>query len=306
MILVTGGTGMAGSFIVQELKRRGYELRVLARAESAEIAQRQGADVAIGDLSDVGSLRRAAQGVSGIVHVANTFKDPDVDTEAMSVLLEVWDKGPFVFISTVDVYGYPKWLPVTEEHPRSGDLSDYARGKVQCEERLEAAARERDRTDFSILRPPHIWGPHPRCRERLVSPAIQKGTDIVLPGETPEEWRQFEDAWADTRELAWVATECLDRPLGGAANVITGHFNWHDVYSELIQLTGSTSRVRHMSLEMITDMKAETNLPNAPQFYAQRWQYSREHLEQHLDFQASHQWQETLAEIVSLVPAAEG
>ena len=117
MILVTGGTGLAGSFVVRELQRRGYPVRVLARPESAVIAQGMGAEVALGDLADADSLRRAAEGVAGIVHVACTFTQPEVDVAAMEILLDAWEQGAFVFISSLDVYGYARRLPVTEDHP---------------------------------------------------------------------------------------------------------------------------------------------------------------------------------------------
>jgi len=94
VILTTGGTGMAGSFIVRQIQQRGHAVRVLARPESAAVAEEMGADVALGDLADTGSLRDAAQGVAGIVHVACTLSnDPTVDIAAMETLLDAWDQG---------------------------------------------------------------------------------------------------------------------------------------------------------------------------------------------------------------------
>lgn len=293
MILVTGGTGMAGSFIVRELQSRGQAVRVLARHESEQIARDLGVELALGDLADIDSVRRAAQGVSGIIHVACTFKDPEVDIAAMRALLEQWSNGVFVFISSTDVYGYSKAIPVTEEHPLDPHYSSYGGGKVRCEALLQAAAEAGGRQDFSILRPPHIWGPHRKCRERLVNARIANNQPMVLPGATPEEWMQFGDDWVDARELAWAAVECLTRPLGGAANAITSHFLWHEVYAEIIRLTGSSSAIEHKALDAITGEE----LPNKD-FYAQTWRFSGERLEQHLGFQPTHRWQDTLAEIV--------
>jgi nucleoside-diphosphate-sugar epimerase len=294
MILVTGGTGMAGSFIVRELQSRGQAVRVLARPSAEQIARDLGVELALGDLADIDSVQRAAQGASGIVHVACTFTQPDVDIAAMQALLGQWDTGPFVFISSTDVYGYAQELPVTEAHPLDPAYSSYGGGKVSCEALLQAAAAARGRQDFSILRPPHIWGPHRKCRERLVNARMLANQPVVLPGATPEEWMQFGDEWVDTRELAWATAECLTRPLGGAANAITSHFLWHEVYAELIRLAGSSSVIEHKALDAIT----EEELPNKS-FYAQTWHFSGEYLEQHLGFRPAHRWQDTLAEIVS-------
>jgi nucleoside-diphosphate-sugar epimerase len=294
MILVTGGTGMTGSFIVRELQNRGQAVRVLARHDSEQIARDLGVELAPGDLADIDSVRRAAQGAAGIIHVACTFTQPEVDIAAMRALLEQWNTGAFVFISSVDVYGYPQEkIPVTEEHPLDPSYSPYGGGKVRCEALLQAAAEARGRQDFSILRPPHIWGPHPKCRKRLVSARISNNQPVVLPGATPEEWMQFGDDWIDTRELAWATAECLTRPLGGAANAITSHFLWHEVYAELIRLARRSSAIEHKALDAIT----EEELPNKG-FYAQTWRFSGERLEQHLGFQPTHRWQDTLAEIV--------
>ena len=295
MILVTGGTGMAGSFVVRELQRRGRQVRVLARHESAEIGRALGVEVVPGDLADTESLRRAVAGTSGIIHVARADGRPEVDIAAMETLLNAWESGPFVFISSVDVYGYATDRPITEDTPLQ-PYSAYGAGKVRCEAMLQPAAIK-GRYHFSILRPPHIWGPHPRCRERLVSARIEQGQPVVLPGATAEEWSQFGDAWIDTRELAWAAAECLDRPLGGAANIINDHFGWHELYTDLIRLAGSSSPIVHRDLAAIGD----DELPNK-RFYAQSWRYSNQRIEQQLGFQATRQWQATLAEIVALDP----
>jgi uncharacterized protein YbjT (DUF2867 family) len=62
MILVTGGTGMLGSFVVRELQDRGKAVRILARPGSEPKARETGAQVAVGDLGDAESLRQAMQG----------------------------------------------------------------------------------------------------------------------------------------------------------------------------------------------------------------------------------------------------
>lgn len=59
MILITGATGLSGHFVVLELLRRGYAVRGLARASSADKLAALGVDVAIGDLADLDTLRQA-------------------------------------------------------------------------------------------------------------------------------------------------------------------------------------------------------------------------------------------------------
>ena len=106
----------------------------------------------------------------------------------------------------------------------------------------------------------------------------------MLPGTTLEECRQFGDDWIDARELAWAAAECLEHPLGQAANATNGHFLWYDFCSEVIRLMESTSLVE----------------PGAPTtgFFAQRWQYSGALLQQRLGFCPAYQWQDTWTGVV--------
>ncbi|MUG97193.1 NAD-dependent epimerase/dehydratase family protein [Scytonema sp. UIC 10036] len=295
MILVTGATGLLGSFVVRELQQRGQPIRILARTNSEPTIQKTNVDVVLGDLANTDSLCRAAHQVTGIIHIACTFTHPEVDIAAMETLLKCWDRGAFVFISSVDVYGYAQWIPIAENHPLNKTYSSYSYGKVSCETLLEEAARKRKRSDFSILRPPHIWGPNPRCLTKKglwttnIYEKVYRGEDIILPGETQEEWSQFGDAWVDARELAWVSVECLKKPLGLAANVINDHFTWHDLCTELIHITGSRSAIRHSN--------------SGSSFFAQCWKYSGERLQQHLNFNPIYRWQDTLAEMVTLTGA---
>jgi len=62
-ILVTGGTGNVGGAVVKELLKRGAKVRVLARKQPEEGKLPAGAEIAIGDLLDPGSVEQAMQGV---------------------------------------------------------------------------------------------------------------------------------------------------------------------------------------------------------------------------------------------------
>jgi uncharacterized protein YbjT (DUF2867 family) len=60
-ILVTGGTGHVGAAVVQELQKRKADIRLLVRKEGAPTPA--GVEVAIGDLLDPVSVRKAMEGV---------------------------------------------------------------------------------------------------------------------------------------------------------------------------------------------------------------------------------------------------
>ena len=59
MILVTGGKGNVGGAVVEELLKRGANVRVLARKQPGEGKLPRGVEVAIGDLLDPVSIQKA-------------------------------------------------------------------------------------------------------------------------------------------------------------------------------------------------------------------------------------------------------
>ncbi len=292
MILITGATGLSGHFVVLELLRRGHAVRGLARASSAARLQSLGIDVAIGDLADPDSLRRACDGVDGIVHAACTDTDSTVDIAATQALLDGWQAGPFVFFSSLDVYGYSTAPLIDEDTPLDEGHNDNARCKVVCERLLEDTARQQGRSDWSSLRAPHIWGPHPTARQRLLN--LVKGDTVLLPGGDETEWSQYRDAWIDARDLAWLVVECLARPISEPVNVLAGHFVWHDLFTEVIRLSGAACQIVHKPLAAMSDEERASR-----RFYGQSWRYDDRKLRAALAFQPAHRWEQTLAETLA-------
>lgn len=62
-ILVTGGTGNVGGAVVEELLKRGAEVRVLARKQPEQGKLPANVEVAIGDLMDPVSVEKAMEGI---------------------------------------------------------------------------------------------------------------------------------------------------------------------------------------------------------------------------------------------------
>jgi nucleoside-diphosphate-sugar epimerase len=70
-LLVTGGTGLAGSNVALLAARLGWHVRVLVRGDPDVTAlTAAGVEVVRGELSDLLSLDRAMLGVSGVIHTA--------------------------------------------------------------------------------------------------------------------------------------------------------------------------------------------------------------------------------------------
>lgn len=71
-VLVTGGTGHIGSYIIHELIAAGHEVIGLARSHtSATAVSALGAKVRRGDITDLDGLKAAATESDGVIHVAH-------------------------------------------------------------------------------------------------------------------------------------------------------------------------------------------------------------------------------------------
>jgi nucleoside-diphosphate-sugar epimerase len=200
--------------------------------------------------------------------------------------------GHFVLLSSLDVYGFSSAPLIDEDTPLDDAHNDYARSKVVSERLLAEVAQRQGRDDFSSLRAPHIWGPHPTARQRLLD--LVKGDTVLLPGGDEAEWSHYRDAWIDARDLAWVVAECLAQPVGGPVNGLAGHFVWHDLFSEIIRLSGAACQIVHKPL---ADMSPSERASR--RFYCQTWRYDDRKLRALLAFAPSRTWQRTVAEALS-------
>ena len=69
--LITGATGMSGTHVVEQLLEKGHSVRILAHQEDerSKRLQELGAEVAVGDLLELATVRPALQGISGAYFV---------------------------------------------------------------------------------------------------------------------------------------------------------------------------------------------------------------------------------------------
>jgi uncharacterized protein YbjT (DUF2867 family) len=103
-ILMVGASGKYAGLVLPELKKRGAIVRALIRSEDkAEEARKQGADeTAVGDLNNIASLRKAAQGVDGVFHINPAFAPNEAQLGVAMVQAAV-DSGvrKFVFSGVI-------------------------------------------------------------------------------------------------------------------------------------------------------------------------------------------------------------
>ncbi|WP_369382439.1 condensation domain-containing protein [Streptomyces sp. cg36] len=290
-VLVTGATGGVGAFLLRELAAQGRPVLALARPESAHLVAADGVDVVAGDLTDLDGLRHAVAGADAVIHAASTFTRPEVDLAATQAMVDAWRGGPFVFVSSVDAYGHPHGERVLEESPSHAPISPYGRAKLDCEAMVLRAAGTGGRGGASAVRSPIVWGAHERLREQLrwgalgtLYQAADRGEPIELPrpGTAGHPW--YGAAWVHAAALARAVTECLERPVHGVANAVSGHVSWHDLARDLTELLGTRAEIR------------ETD--GVPQDLDHRWHYDSHRLARTLRARPGEDRRSVLAEMI--------
>lgn len=107
-IFVTGASGWIGSAVVAELLQAGHDVVGLARSdESAATVTRLGAEVVLGDLDDLDSLRAGASAADGVVHLGYNHDFSQMGEAARTDLAAIeslgsaleGSDGPFVIAS---------------------------------------------------------------------------------------------------------------------------------------------------------------------------------------------------------------
>ena len=170
--LVTGATGFVGAAVTRALLAAHWQVRVLAR-KSSDRRNLNGlaVDVLEGDLNDVTSLQRAAQGCVGLFHVAADYRlgapDPSqlyrANVEGTRNILDAASRAGvqrIVYTSSVATIGIPKdGTPGDEATPSSLDnmIGHYKRSKYLAEEVVREAARAG--TSIVIVSPSTPVGP---------------------------------------------------------------------------------------------------------------------------------------------------
>ncbi|MDR2857875.1 MAG: NAD(P)-dependent oxidoreductase [Novosphingobium sp.] len=148
-IAITGGTGFVGQALIDRALDQGVPVRALARKEQEP---RDGVEWIAGDLADGKALMRLVAGVAAVVHVAGVMTAHDsAGFEAGNVA------GTLAMIEAALAAGVRRFVCVSSLAAREPELSAYGASKARAERLVEASA-----LDWTIVRPPAVYGPRDR------------------------------------------------------------------------------------------------------------------------------------------------
>jgi len=156
---VTGVTGFIGGHLAAEMARRGWRLRVLARAPS-RVPALAGPPVEVvgGSLADAGALAGLVRGADAVLHLAGAVKGRSradfmrANAEGTAALAGAWRR---------EAPG-ARFLQLSSMAAREPGLSHYAASKHAADAQLRAVGGD---ARWHILRPAVVYGS--RDRESL-------------------------------------------------------------------------------------------------------------------------------------------
>lgn len=205
-VLVTGADGFIGSHLTEKLVREGYSVRAFVQynsfnswgwLDSCGPEVKANLEVFAGDIRDPHGIKNAMQGCDAVLHLAAliaipfSYHSPDtyVDTNikgTLNVLQAARELNlrRVIHTSTSEVYGSAKFVPITEDHPLSGQ-SPYSATKIAADQ-LAFSFYSSFNLPVIIIRPFNTFGPRQSARAVIptIITQIASGNKVVKLGAT--------------------------------------------------------------------------------------------------------------------------
>ena len=264
--LVTGAAGFIGSAIVEELLRRGEQVRGLdnfstGRRDNVEpFAKDQRFQLVEGDILDAGTLKRALAGVDYVLHqaaipsVPRSIADPmgthlsNVDG-TLNLLIAARHAGVrrVVYAASSSAYGDTPTLPKVETMPPN-PLSPYAVGKLVGEYYAKVFSHVYALETVS-LRYFNVFGPrqdptspYSGVLSRFITAMLRRERPVVFgDGEQSRDFTFVTDAVQANLNACTAAGAS-----GKVFNIGTGHrVTLNDTLRALSRITGYEPEPRH-------------------------------------------------------------
>ena len=199
-ILVTGCCGFIGSHLVVHLVNRGYTVYCIddlsrASRESIRIVKEYGITYNVIDVTDSDAIAEFVKRfrpdvlvhLAALIDVEESIRKPSlytyVNVYGTSVVVEKaleYSVKRIVYISSAAVYGEPRRLPVSEEHPTE-PANPYGATKLAGEHLVKVMCRLA-RKHYVVLRLFNVYGPR---QNPSYAGVVVKTLERIVAGKPP-------------------------------------------------------------------------------------------------------------------------
>jgi nucleoside-diphosphate-sugar epimerase len=149
ILAITGGTGFVGSHLIDSALAADHRVSALTRRPQRA---RSGVTWVPGDLGDRPALKKLVDGADAVIHVAGLLNASD---EAAFDSANV--TGTLAMLAAATAAGIRRFVFVSSLAAREPGLSMYGASKARAEALVQQSG-----LDWSIVRPPAVYGPGDR------------------------------------------------------------------------------------------------------------------------------------------------
>lgn len=309
-VLVTGADGFIGSHLVEELVKKGYQVRAFVLYNSfntwgwldtLDKSVMNHVEIFQGDIRDPHGVKTAMQGVDAVFHLAAliaipfSYHSPDayVDTNikgTLNVLQAARELGNIrtLVTSTSEVYGTAQYVPIDEKHPYQGQ-SPYSATKIGADRLAESFYRSFE-LPVTIVRPFNTYGPRQSARAvipTIITQLLSGYEEIKLGSLTPT--RDFN--YVKDTANGFIAMYESDKTIGQEINIATQReISIGQLAEELIRQINPQARIV-CDEQRKRPVKSEVN----------RLLGANEKIRQLTDWQPQYTFEEGLAETIEFL-----
>jgi nucleoside-diphosphate-sugar epimerase len=231
--LITGATGFIGGHLARRLAQEGYRVRCLVRATSDSSGlDKLHLETVCGELTDVSSMVRAADGCRFVLHCGAMVSDWATIKEIRHVnvlgtrnVLQAAIAASverFVHFSTTDVYGYPGGPAIDESYVPVSFSNWYSETKRAAEAEVRRT-KQATAPEVVILRPATVYGPGSANVVGEMARAIRAGHMLLVNEGRARAGLTYVENVVDAAVLALTARTAP----GQAFNLTDGlNINW--------------------------------------------------------------------------------
>jgi dihydroflavonol-4-reductase len=250
-VMVTGGTGFAGSHAAVALARAGHELRLLVRSEEKlqrtfEPHEIEVRDFVVGDMTEQARVEEAMEGCDAVLHTAAVVSvgaqhaDEVMRTNLRSTELVIGGAAQrgiprILYLSSLGALFHPGASDITADSAVAESRNPYSRSKANAE--LFVRRLQREGAPITTIYPSAIVGPDdPGLSESM------KGVSTFLKTCILRSAGGY--LTVDVRDLADVQRRLLEEGRSGGF-ITAGHYlTWPQMGDLLDAITGQ--RVRRL------------------------------------------------------------